>query len=553
MHSSTRRDACIHPGHCNSGCGDGGRAMPGFAPRNRVSQGGGQGSPAVLGDHTVQVPRQAPGYESKQKFGDIECPQQPCYVKGHGHAKPRTGKQAYALRQHLKNDSQKLVSRPPTIIPCEIPQQALCGDPTPHYHFRSHIYPKDDAMTLDDAGASITRGCSAQVKDLARSTTTLIQRVEGIKARLLAHDDLDPGEVDYPENENEEHDEKLDLTDNKHVSDEDDEDVDDVPTALPIFGDRLSRDKVTLAVAVATESKYDIAKPNAIQSDQVVVRPTVTVSCDTAPVRQVYENYPLLWNIPEGTKISYTKMWPLYYFYEFGGPIPQTFWNKAPLSERIIYNTTGTGGDVYDNGLLNSFILWLCGSQTDLKRNAQFELMLPEYTQFKSTDSSTVNSFLGFNLDQYVKRKSVYGRSTWFSKFIGVKRINGDVQRDDVFDVVALLGYTSYSVEKIILPLLKWLQSSPVTQSREVFGTDGKHRAFTRGQIMSVCQESNDWQQWRDLGDAYFENTVDYYVQLMAVRDVHKYFRQSRVDLSLRPLNGAPSAKNMCPSRGAQS
>jgi len=553
--SSTRRDACIHSGHGNFGCCDGGRAMPEFAPRNRVSQGGGQGSPAASYDDAVQVTRSAPGRESKQ-FGDQECPQHTCYVKGHGHAKIRAAKEGYALRQQLKNNSSKTVSRPPTIETCDFSQQALCGRPDPHYHYRTHIFPISDAITLDEAGSSITIGCSKQLRQMTRSTTALLQRVEGIKAVMLAHGTTDPEELENLENENKQQQDESDFFDEKHIDEEEDKNDFDEPTDLPLNGNRLSRDKVTLAVAVTTNSSIDTNKSPLISDTQTIVNPSATTIVTDRQFHisdEKYSPFTSLRNIPQDIHIFNTPTAVLQAIYNPAG-LP-SFLNpdRFELRERIVYNTTNTGKDVYDNGILNCLILWLCGSQTDLTRNTQFETMLPEYTQFKSVDSHAVNKFLGCNLDQYVSRKNVYGRKSWFAKFTGVKLINNNMYRDDVFDVVELLGYNSYSIEKIIHPLLVWLQTNSVTQSREVFGSDGKFRAFTRGQIMTVCQECPDYTRWRKLGDMYFENTVDYYVQLMAIRDVHKYFRQARADLSLRPLNEVPSAKNLCPSRGARS
>lgn len=541
MISSTRRDACIHSGHNNSGCCGGGRAMPGFAPRNRVSQGGGQGTPAVPQDGAVIAVRRAPDRESKQKFGTKICPQQPCYVKGHGHAKIRSGLTGYAMRAQQKSDSQKLVSRPPTIIPCNISQQAKCEDPSPHYHLTTHVYFEDDALTLDEAGSTITKGCSDKLKVLTRSTTTLIQRIGDIKAALSALDDVDPGEVDNSEKE--ELDEK-----HEHETSDDSDERDDKPTDLPIIGDRLSRDKVTLAVREPrpAEFKNDVTTAVAPVVHPIVCPPAykneVFIAGEPPNDRSRLFNF---WNNP-GTKVH--TIGGILEFYK-----NILNFDADQLADRIIYNTTGTGGDVYANSLLNSFILWLCGSQTDITRNAQFDKMMPEFIQYKSVDTHTVNKFLGINFDQYVSRKGGIGKKSWIKRAFGAKQINGEVQRSDVFDVVAQLGYTSFSVEKIILPLLRWLQTVEVTQSREVIGSDGKHRAYTRGQIMTACQACPETQQWRDLGDRYYDNTVDYYVQLMAVRDVHKFFRQARPTLSLKPLNEAPSAKSMCPSRGARS
>lgn len=545
MISSTRRDACIHSGHNNSGCCDGGRAMPEFAPRNRISQGGGQGYPAVLDTNAVLAPRSAPGCAS-EKFGDQECPQHTCYVRGHGHAQKRLAKEGYALRQQLKSQSQKLVSRPPKIITCEFSQQALCGRSDPHYHYDTHMFPSSDAITLDDAGASITIGRSKQLREMTRSTTALLQRIEGIKAVMLAHNTTDPEELDNLKNEQEEQFSEHDSIDEKHTDGEDERGF-DRPTDLPLIGDRLSRDKVTLAVAVNTNLPSDANQSTLASSTQFINNPSTTKLVEDGSLHTSGESltFSSLWNLPR--KITTINISAL----QTSSLFPNIE-KDLSLTERIIYNTTNTGHDAYADGMINSFILWLCGSQTDLVRNTQFDTMLPEYAQFKSVNSHTVNKFLGCNLDQYVKRKNVYGEKRWFAT-AKKNLINNVEHRDDVMDIISLLGYTSYSIEKIIYPLLTWLQTNSVTQSREVIGSDGKLRAFTRGQIMTVCQECPDYARWRALGDMFFENTVDYYVQLMAVRDVHKYFRQARVDLSSKPLNGAPSAKNLCPSRGARS
>jgi hypothetical protein len=400
------------------------------------------------------------------------------------------------------------------------------------------MFPIGDIITLDDAGASITNGRFDQLSGMTRSTTALLQRVEGIQAVMLAHDTADPEELDTLENKYDEWDKEHDLLDEKHIEEEHENGFDEL-TDLPLNGDRLSRDKDTLAVVVTTNLHDDTNQPELVTVAQPIADSSPTDGGESGLPQHCGENaiFSSLWNQPR--EITTINIYAL-----LSQKLTPFLTKDSELRDRILYNTTNTGHDAYADGMINSFILWLCGSQTDLTRNTQFDTMLPEYTQFKSVDSQTVNKFLGCNLDQYVTRRDVYGKE---------KKINNATHRDDVFDVVAKLGYTSYSVEKIIYPLLTWLQTMPVTQCREVIGSDGKFRAFTRGQIMTVCQECPDYSRFRKLGDMYFENTVDYYVQLMAIRDVHKYFRQVRVNLSLKPLNGDPSAKNMCPSRGVRS
>lgn len=483
--------------------------------------------------------------KSEPKYGADHCKEHHCTIPSHGHVKKRTGFKG-AMQRVREASAKKTAPRAPEIVACssalsasECPQKD-----EPHYHtLGAYIdwleVAEDQNLRNQDLDECYDDLC--QLPDPSEEVSSdLGEHVEA--THHMRTNQSGPIESKY---------DQLCVT---------------PPHFFPIREPAKAENKASLDGRVATQATSGselVADSHKEKEEQVAVyKPTLRVNArafepsarehrlmpvDSTPIVDAPP--------PVGQKtIEMAPTAPPLYRYadctmqtlnEFvGEPVPYEE-ESLVVEARIIYNTTTSTSDNYADTMFNHLIMWLCGTSKDVKRNQEYDLFLPEFTQFMSTDQLAIGKFWGFNLKNWLSSKPGKESLWWQTS----PTINGRAYAPGLFDAIKLLGYTSYSKDFIIKPLFDYLDSLPEPQLRQVIGTDGKLRSHTRAAILTLSQKCPQFARYKK-HNRYYENTIDYFVTLMAVRDIHRFYRAPNCDISTKPVFRDTPALNIALSKG---